>query len=167
MFKGREKISMGAFAAAVALCAAGAAGLWASHALAQTSVVAGPFTEAQAQAGQAIYAGRCASCHEAGGETIRLIGAGFTDVWRARTTRDLYTRIKTTMPFGNPGSLSDAEVTSVIAYILKSNGAAAGTAALTPATAVAINTIIAARRVVGVREVRDQLCVVDPAIRAA
>jgi len=146
MFKGRGKVSMGAFAAAVALSAAGAAGLWASHALAQPGVVAGPFTEAQAQAGQAVFTGRCASCHEAGGETVRLISSGFTDVWRARTTRDLYTRIKTTMPFGNPGSLSEAETASVVAYILKGNGAAAGATAFTPATDVSINTIIAARR---------------------
>jgi len=137
MIKRRGKAAMGTFAAAAAL----AAGIWASHA--QTS--SGPFTEAQAQAGQAVYNSRCASCHEAGGETIKLIGAGFTDSWRTRGTRDLYTRIKTTMPFSNPGSLSDAETAQVVAYILKSNGAAAGAAAFTPATAVAINTILPAR----------------------
>jgi alcohol dehydrogenase (cytochrome c) len=140
MIKGREKAAMGAFAAAVALAAAG---IWASYAIAQTRP--GPFTDAQAQSGLAVYNSRCASCHEAGGETVRLIGAGFTDLWRRRTTRDLYTRIKTTMPLSNPGSLSDAEATSVTAFILKSNGAAAGTADLTPATDVAINAVIAAR----------------------
>src|SRR6476659_5023431 len=97
MIKGREKVVMGAVA--IALGAVGVAGLWASHALAQTGIAAGPFTDAQAQAGQTVYTGRCASCHEAGGETIKLIGAGFTDAWRTRSTRDLYTRIKTTMPF--------------------------------------------------------------------
>jgi alcohol dehydrogenase (cytochrome c) len=146
MIKGQKKASMRAVAAAITLSAAGAAGLFVWDAVAQTGTVPGPFTEAQAQAGQAVFSGRCASCHEAGGETIRLISSAFTDVWRARTTKALYTRIKTTMPFGNPGSLSDAEVASVVAYILKSNGAAAGTTALTPATDVAINTIIAARR---------------------
>jgi len=144
MINGRGKIAMGAFAAAITLVALGAAGLWASHAVAQTRP--GPFTDAQAQGGQAIYSSRCASCHEAGGETIRLIGAGFIESWRTRSTKELYTRIKTTMPFSNPGSLSDAEAASVVAYILKSNGAAVGTAALTPATDVAINTVIAAQR---------------------
>ena len=138
MIKGREKAAMGAMAVALA-----AAGVWASHAIAQTS--RGPFTDAQAQAGLAVYTSRCASCHEAGGETVRLIGTGFTDIWRTRTTRDLYTRIKTTMPLSNPGSLSDADAASVAAYILKSNGAAAGPTALTPATDVAINAILAAR----------------------
>jgi len=41
--------------------------------------------------------------------------------------------------------LSDADAASVAAYILKSNGAAAGPTALTPATDVAINAILAAR----------------------
>ena len=137
MIKGREKTALGAFAVALAL---GAAGVWVSHAVAQTKP--GPFSDAQAQAGQGVYTKSCAVCHESGGETIRLIGAGFTDTWRKRSTKELYTRIKTTMPFSNPGSLSEAEAASVVAYILKSNGAAAGPAALTPATDVAINGII-------------------------
>jgi len=135
---------MRAFGAAVAIGAAGAAGIWASYAMAQTG--SGPFTDAQAQAGQPIYASRCASCHEAGGETARLIGPSFTDGWKSRSTRDLYTRIKTTMPFNNPGSLSEAEAASVVAYILKSNGATAGSAAFTPTTAVAISSIIKEQR---------------------
>jgi alcohol dehydrogenase (cytochrome c) len=145
MIKGRKKASTRAFAADVMLGAAAAAGLWAWEAVAQPMVAPGPFTDAQAQAGKALYDGKCAVCHEAGGETIKLIGPGFTDSWRARGTKDLYTRIKTTMPFSNPGSLNDAETVSVVAYILKSNGARAGTTDFTPATAVAINTIIAAR----------------------
>jgi alcohol dehydrogenase (cytochrome c) len=111
-----------------------------SHAIAQPST--GPFTEAQAQAGQSVYASRCAVCHASGGETIRLIGPAFTQAWRSRSSRELYTRIKTTMPFSNPGSLSEAEAAAVVAYILKSNGAAAGAAAFTPATDVAIASII-------------------------
>jgi alcohol dehydrogenase (cytochrome c) len=49
------------------------------------------------------------------------------------------------MPLSNPGSLSDAEAASVAAYILKGNGAAAGSAGFTPATDVAINTILPGR----------------------
>lgn len=143
MIKGRKKGSMRAFAAVALLGSAGAAIIWASHAVAQTGVAAGPFTDAQAQAGQAIYNGRCASCHDAGGETARLFGASFSDGWKSRTTHDLYVRIKTTMPFNDPGSLSDAAATSVVAYILKNNGAVAGAADFTPTTTVAINSIIA------------------------
>ena len=144
MIKGRQEAFLRAFAAAITLGAAGTAGLWAAGAMAQTKT-AGPFTDTQAQAGQAIYNGRCASCHDSGGEAARLFGASFTDVWKTRTTRDLYARIKTTMPFNDPGSLSEAAAASVVAYILKANGAVAGTADFTPTTAVAINSIIAAQ----------------------
>jgi len=138
MIKDGEKTLVRAFAAfgvAITLGTLGAA--------AQTGAAPGPFTDTQAQAGQAVYNSRCASCHDAGGETIRLLGPGFTGAWKTRTTRDLYTRIKTTMPFNDPGSLSDAAAASVVAYILKGNGAVAGAADFTPTTAVAINTLIA------------------------
>ena len=139
MINGREKFPMRAFVAVT--LGAVAVSAWTSHAIAQTRM-AGPFTEAQAQAGQAVYDSRCASCHDAGGETIRLLGASFTDVWKTRTTRDLYTRIKTTMPFNDPGSLSDAASASLVAYILKNNGAVASGAEFTPTTTAAINTIL-------------------------
>jgi S-disulfanyl-L-cysteine oxidoreductase SoxD len=112
---------MRAFGATVAIGAAAAAAILVSHAIAQTS--AGPFTEAQAQAGQSVYESRCSACHATGGETIRLLGPAFTQGWRSRSTRELYTRIKTTMPFNNPGSLSEADASAVVAYILKGNGA--------------------------------------------
>ena len=140
----KNQASMRAFAGVVALGAAAAAAIWASHAIAQTS--AGPFTEGQAQAGQPLYASRCASCHDSGGETVRLVGPGFTQVWTKRSTRDLHTRIQKTMPFNNPGSLTDAETTAIVAHILKSNGARAGTTALTPATDVALSAVIPQRR---------------------
>ena len=135
------KNTMRAFGAVATLGAAAAAAIWASHAIAQTG--AGPFTEAQAQAGQPIYVNRCAVCHDAGGETIRLVGPAFTQAWNSRSTAALYTRIKTTMPFNNPGSLSEAETTAVVAYILKSNGATASATALTPTTDVTIASLIA------------------------
>src|SRR3954466_6863688 len=93
-------ISIQFFAALAAAVALGGAGIWMSHAMAQTG--SGPFTEAQARGGQPIYVSRCASCHDAGGETPRLMGPAFTQGWKSRSTRDLYTRIKTTMPFNNP-----------------------------------------------------------------
>src|SRR5476651_631173 len=141
MTKDRQRGSarvLAMFGAAIAL---GAMGILASDGIAQTRPAAGPFTDAQAEAGRAIYTGRCASCHDAGGETGKLSGATFLNLWKTRTTRDLYTRIKTTMPFNDPGSLSDTAAASVVAYVLKSNGAMAGTADFTPATVVAINTL--------------------------
>jgi alcohol dehydrogenase (cytochrome c) len=143
MIKGRQKAFLRALAAVLTLGAAGAASPWGTGAVAQTKIATGPFTDAQAQAGQFIYSGRCASCHDSGGESARLFGASFADGWKTHTTRDLYVRIKTTMPFNDPGSLSDAAAASVVAFILKNNGAVAGTTDFTPTTAVAINSIIA------------------------
>jgi len=144
MIKNRNKALGRALGAAAGIGAAAAAGILVSHAIAQTS--AGPFTEAQAQAGQPVYESRCSACHASGGETIRLIGPAFAQGWRSRSTAALYTRIKTTMPFSNPGSLTEAEATAVVAYILKSNGAKAGATDFTPATDVAIASIIAEQR---------------------
>ncbi|HUE63230.1 MAG TPA: c-type cytochrome, partial [Rhizomicrobium sp.] len=142
MLKDNDRSIMRA-TAAVAASAAIAAGVWISHARAQPASSPGPFTEAQAQAGQAAYAQNCARCHDSG-EAPPLTGAGFLNVWGTRTTRDLFSRIKDTMPVDNPGVLSNDTVVSIAAFLLKGNGAAAGTAAFTPTTAVAINTITTA-----------------------
>jgi alcohol dehydrogenase (cytochrome c) len=117
-----------------------AAGVWISQAVAQSATAPGPFTEAQAQAGQGAYAQNCARCHDSG-EAPPLAGADFLKVWSSRSTRDLYSRIKDTMPVDNPGSLTSDVVVSITAHLLKENGAAAGTTAFTPTTAVAINSI--------------------------
>ena len=114
--------------------------LWASHASGQPA--AGPFTSAQAQDGQAAYARNCAGCHDSG-EAPLLEGAGFLKNWGKRTTRELYSRVKETMPLSNPGSLTDETVASIVAHLLKNNGAHAGSALYTPATTVAIKDILA------------------------
>jgi mono/diheme cytochrome c family protein len=41
--------------------------------------------------------------------------------WVGSSLGDLATRIHTTMPADNPGSLSDAQVADVVAYILQQN----------------------------------------------
>jgi len=141
--KGREKWGTRVSAALGAAITFGAAmaGVWVSHAAAQTSANPAPFTNAQAQAGQAAYARNCASCHD-NGEAPPLAGAGFLGVWGNRTTRDLFARVKDTMPLDNPGSLSEDTAVSIVAYLLKNNDATAGMAAFTPTTAVAINAVV-------------------------
>jgi alcohol dehydrogenase (cytochrome c) len=141
MLKSNKKNVTRAVTAAFASAAIGA-GVWMSHAFAQAPANPGPFTEAQAEAGQAAYAQNCARCHDSG-DAPPLVGPGFLNGWKSRTTKDLFVRIKDTMPLDNPGVLSSDTVASISAYLLKSNGAAAGTAAFTPATAVAVNTITA------------------------
>jgi alcohol dehydrogenase (cytochrome c) len=137
--KDRKPAHIAVAAGALTMIAAGA---WLSQALAQTPAKPGPFTEAEAQAGQAAYAQNCALCHDSG-EAPPLSGAGFLNVWGGRTTKDLFARIKDTMPVDNPGSLSTETVMPIVAYLLKNNGATAGTMAFTPTTEVAINSIAA------------------------
>src|SRR3954466_9049115 len=142
MMKDKKRLARMAMAASAAIAIA-AIGGW--HALAQTAAKPGPFTDAQAQAGQAAYAEHCAKCHDSG-EAPPLTGAGFLNVWASRSTHDLFARVKDTMPVDNPGSLSNETVVPIIAYLLKNNGATAGTTAFTPTTTVAINSIAPGER---------------------
>jgi len=122
-----------------AFLALSAAGVWMTGAIAQPSPA--PFTDAQAQVGQAAYAQSCARCHDSG-EAPVLNGANFSSVWASRTTKDLYARIKDTMPVDNPGTLSSDAVVSIVAYLLKNNGASAGTAPFAATTAVSIASLL-------------------------
>jgi alcohol dehydrogenase (cytochrome c) len=106
----------------------------------------GPFTGAQATEGRATYQAKCAACHlpdmKGSNEAPPLSGGNFLNTWRNRTTTDLFNRIRTTMPLNNPGSLSDQEAVSLVAFILQSNGATAGNDALTASTLVPIGAVV-------------------------
>ena len=104
-----------------------------------------PFTSEQANAGRATYQAKCAACHlpdlKGSNEAPPLAGGNFMNTWRDRAASDLFDRIHNTMPATNPGSLSDEEAAGIVAYILQTNGAAAGTQALTPATSAPIGAV--------------------------
>jgi alcohol dehydrogenase (cytochrome c) len=106
----------------------------------------GPFTQAQVQDGKAAYDANCAACHKADltgeGEALPLTGTSFTNGWKARSTRDLYEKIHTSMPLGMGASLSQKTYADITAYILAFNGAQGGAAALTPATDVRLSQIL-------------------------
>ncbi len=105
----------------------------------------GPFTAAQASAGRAVYNSTCSSCHlpdmKGTFEAPPLAGANFMNTWRNRPVSDLFTRIRTSMPITNPGSLSDEDAANLVAYILQANGAKAGAQALTAETIVPIGAV--------------------------
>src|ERR1700750_3258737 len=94
----------------------------------------GPFTGAQAEAGRATYIANCMSCHQANmageGDALPLVGRTFMAQWQNRPAKDLYDTIHASMPYGNPGSLDVTAYTNLVAFILQSNGAKAGTTAL-------------------------------------
>jgi alcohol dehydrogenase (cytochrome c) len=125
----------------LALLAAGAI-LAGGNVLAQTP---GPFTAAQADAGRNAYATNCMSCHQANmageGDALPLAGKTFIAAWGNRSTADLYNTIRTSMPYGNPGSLNAATYASLVAFILQANGATPGSSAFAPTAAVKISTI--------------------------
>jgi mono/diheme cytochrome c family protein len=97
---------------------------------AESIASSGIYTEAQAARGQAQYTAHCASCH---GDNLNgvdvapaLSGGTFSGNWKGQTAGALATRIRTTMPLDNPGSLGGATVSDVSAYILSKNGYPAG-----------------------------------------
>src|SRR5882762_5944878 len=106
------------------------------------------FTAAQAATGRAAYQANCSSCHlpDLGGrnEAPPLAGANFMSTWGSRSTRDLFTYMSTTMPPGG-ATLSTDQYAAITAFVLASNGAAAGAQPFTPATAVAIASTAAGR----------------------
>ena len=94
----------------------------------------GVFTADQAAQGKALYEAKCITCHGAelnGAEMAPpLAGAVFIGNWAGQSVGDLATRIHTTMPGNDPGSLNNAQVALTVAYILSFNQFPAGTTPL-------------------------------------
>src|SRR4051812_44020270 len=85
----------------------------------------GTYTAEQASRGQQGYAGECSACHgeNLGGMEMAppLAGATFRQSWEKQPLLTLANRIKTTMPPFAPNSLSPAQVTDILSYVLKAN----------------------------------------------
>jgi mono/diheme cytochrome c family protein len=94
----------------------------------------GVYSDAQAARGKAVYDARCTSCHGAGLEGAdvapSLSGDRFTGAWQGQSVGGLVTRVRTTMPLDDPGSLGMKDSVDVVAYILKQNQFPAGAAEL-------------------------------------
>jgi cytochrome c len=94
----------------------------------------GVYTTAQAATGKTAYEAKCVTCHGAelnGAEMAPpLAGGVFMGNWAGQSVGDLATRIHTTMPASDPGSLSNQETADITAYILSFNQFPAGTLAL-------------------------------------
>ena len=90
--KTHQAIVVGAFSIGVAVSG------WSAAKAQQPSRAAGPFTEAQATAGQAAYAQSCAACHgrtlTGAAEAPPLAGTAFMDSWGTRTTQELFGLIR-------------------------------------------------------------------------
>lgn len=112
----------------------GLAGLPAGGAMAQdagSELSPITFTAAQAIGGGANYQRSCASCHGAqleGFSAPQLSGPNFS--WRERPVSEFHDYIQDLMPADAPGTLSDAQVSTIIAFIAQGNGMQAGDEAL-------------------------------------
>src|SRR5262245_9205595 len=89
------------------------------------------FTREQADQGSALYSRHCASCHGAqltSGSASPLTGPPFRARWGqpTRTVDDLFYVMRTSMPFGAGGTLSNDEYLAILAYMLERNGHQAG-----------------------------------------
>jgi mono/diheme cytochrome c family protein len=91
----------------------------------------GVFTDMQARRGEAAYQSNCAACHgrnlqatNPDAPSLTVPSFGFS--WHGKTVADLFALMRTTMPLGAGGSLSDPEYLDIAAYILKFNGYPAG-----------------------------------------
>jgi cytochrome c len=123
-----------AFAAIALAALAGSTALLHAQTGAMRSVWDGVYTDAQAERGKAAFEQNCAKCH--GGqlqgmdEIPPLAGSHFMADWETQSIADLVQRIHNTMPMDNPGALSTATSTDVVAYLLSQNKIPAGTTEL-------------------------------------
>ena len=87
----------------------------------------GIFSHKQVLNGTVFYNQHCASCHGVdltGGSASAVKGEDFLSRWSARsqTIGDLYFVVRTSMPLGGAGILSNKEYFDVVTYLLSHNG---------------------------------------------
>jgi len=94
------------------------------------------FTEEQAARGKALYQKNCQDCHgttldngEFGGPPIK--GAYFRQHWGSGDVAGLFGYVNALMPPDRPGQLSQESYVDLTAFLLGSNGYAAGNEELT------------------------------------
>jgi cytochrome c len=95
----------------------------------------GVYTAEQAKRGGETFQLKCASCHgkELAGYAMEstpappLTGPEFDKNWDDFPLSDLYDKIKMLMPQDEPGTLTDQQVSEVIAFILQTGKYPAGT----------------------------------------
>lgn len=114
------------------------------------SVWDGVYTKEQAARGKETYVVFCANCHadDLAGTNSGDSGApplkGDTFM-KGSTVGALQSKIRKSMPQDAPGTMKDADVTEIVAYILEANGFPAGATPLPAATAITDRIRIAPR----------------------
>ena len=105
----------------------------------------GVYTQAQVERGSKILNDQCVNCHGAnltGGPGLPgVVGPAFMFNWNNKPVRELFDLIRTTMPPGQAGSLSDQGYADVVAALLQANGFPAGTSEELAATPEVLGAI--------------------------
>ena len=127
------------FITAIGVAAAGALTLFAQTTSTTTSTKSqwdGLYTEAQAARGETLYyeTKKCVLCHNKdlwGFSADMKLGTALRDVdfftnWDGATLGELFDKIHITMPKNYPGTLNEQESADLMSFILKTNGAPAG-----------------------------------------
>ncbi len=94
----------------------------------------GIYSEAQAKAGESLYARNCASCHgktlQGEGQAPPLAGGEFLMNWNGATVGELFEKMQSSMPADKPGSLPPEQTASILAFMLSTGKLPAGSSAL-------------------------------------
>lgn len=76
--------------------------------------------------GGADYAAHCANCHgphlQGGMHASALVGPVFEQNWAGKRARLLYSRIISTMPQNDPGTLTVQQALAITLYVFAANG---------------------------------------------
>lgn len=116
--------------------------LWLVHAMASAdprTINDAVYTEAQAEAGEKLYADHCILCHDK--KYFRPV----LKRWEGQPLSIIFTVMSTSMPESNPGFLTQKEYVDILAYILSLSRYAPGNSELDYRNG-ALNEIIVASR---------------------
>ena len=90
----------------------------------------GVYTAEQARRGAEAYGRACAECHGAdlgGGDMAPgLAGVEFVYNWHGFSARDLFERLRVSMPPDQPNRVNRQEKADILAFMLEANGMPAG-----------------------------------------
>ncbi len=88
------------------------------------------YSDEQAARGETLFKDKCSRCH---GETLKgiddappLAGKEFLSGWEGKTLGTIFERINSSMPSDDPGTLSKAQISDLVAYILRFSAFPAG-----------------------------------------
>lgn len=108
---------------------------WTIHAQSTSSpsaslASAGVYSAAQASRGDKLYRAQCSSCHsddlQGTGMTPPVSGDAFLSNWTGQPLVKLFDKIQASMPADHPGSLTRAQTSDILAFLLSSNNFPAG-----------------------------------------